>query len=71
MPISGVGEPDFNIQMKNLQRRQKELDPVDVCIVTCYNCFKGKLLLFCANQCIMRTAKLPEIWLYLCPYFNY
>ncbi|PSN43892.1 hypothetical protein C0J52_07747 [Blattella germanica] len=46
------------------------LDPTDTCIFTCDYCYKGELLLKCANECLDTEGEMTRIWHKTCPYFG-
>nr|CAD7461327.1 unnamed protein product [Timema tahoe] len=46
------------------------LDVVDTCLFTCDYCFKGEVLLKCANECLEQGGEISQTWLKTCPYFG-
>ncbi|XP_049803721.1 uncharacterized protein LOC126238032 [Schistocerca nitens] len=46
------------------------LDAIDTCLFTCDYCYKGRVLLECANECLDREGTMNEKWLMTCPYFG-
>ncbi|KAL1512676.1 hypothetical protein ABEB36_002232 [Hypothenemus hampei] len=46
------------------------LDPIDECILTCDDCFKGQSLLECANDCIYTFGDVSDKWRITCSQFE-
>lgn len=46
------------------------IDAVDMCILTCDQCFKGDSLLNCANHCIFSEGIMDDTWKLTCPLFD-
>ncbi|KAJ8945236.1 hypothetical protein NQ318_011217 [Aromia moschata] len=46
------------------------LDATDKCILICDRCYKGDVLLSCANDCLFTSGMIYQHWKRECPFFE-